>query len=105
MHMYKFLNEAFYLDEDRFAVEDLHHIKNRWNERLKCTLIRHRGKGLKNTEAVMNSKCIVYLHGLGSSRLEALNIVQYLPHNYCLCMFDMSGSGKSEGEYLTYGIK
>jgi hypothetical protein len=45
----------------------------------------------------MNAKCIIYLHGLGSSRLEALNIAQHLPKNYCICIFDMSGSGKSQG--------
>ena len=50
-------------------------------------------------------KCIVYLHGLGSSRLEALSIAQNLPKHYSLCMFDMSGSGKSQGEFVTYGLK
>lgn len=59
----------------------------------------------RNSEVPLNSKCIVYLHGLGSSRLEALSLVQHLPLNYCLCMFDMSGSGKSEGDFTTYGLK
>jgi predicted acyl esterase len=31
--------------------------------------------------------------------------VEKLPTDYCLCIFDMSGSGKSEGEKVTYGMK
>jgi len=45
------------------------------------------------------------LHGLGSSRLESLAIAPQLPKSYCLCLFDLSGSGKSEGEFITYGLK
>jgi hypothetical protein len=42
---------------------------------------------------------------MGSTRLESLSVVQCMPANYCLCMFDMSGSGKSQGDLTTYGIK
>jgi hypothetical protein len=37
--------------------------------------------------------------------LEALSLVELLPPEYCLCIFDFSGSGKSEGSRITYGIK
>ena len=47
----------------------------------------------------------MYLHGLGSCRLEALTLVPSLPKHYSLCMFDMSGGGKSEGTVRTYGKK
>ena len=60
---------------------------------------------MKDPEPIPNQKCIVYLHGLGSSRLEGLPLVQQLPENYCLCIFDMSGSGKSEGETISYGVR
>lgn len=41
--------------------------------------------------------CIIYAHGLGSNKLEALNLVQNIPvsFNFDICSFDFSGSGKS----------
>lgn len=53
----------------------------------------------------LNTKCVVFLHGLGSSRLEALPIVDSLPQDYCLFAFDFAGSGKSEGDNITYGLR
>lgn len=45
------------------------------------------------------------MHGLGSSKLEALSIVEYLPKQYCLFAFDFAGCGKSQGESITYGLR
>ena len=45
------------------------------------------------------------MHGLGSSRLEAMPLVEMLPPEYCLFAFDFCGSGKSEGENITYGMR
>lgn len=45
------------------------------------------------------------MHGYGSNRLECTNILKILPENYALCAFDFSGSGKSEGDLITYGMK
>jgi pimeloyl-ACP methyl ester carboxylesterase len=39
--------------------------------------------------------CIVFMHGLGSMRLEGLNLLKELPEGYSLLVFDFSGSGKS----------
>ena len=68
---------------------------NNHHEKIKCTLIRHRKDKHQNKMQKGTEKCIIYLHGLGSSRLEALTIAQHLPKHWSLCMFDMSGSGKS----------
>jgi pimeloyl-ACP methyl ester carboxylesterase len=49
--------------------------------------------------------CVVFMHGLGSTRLEGLNLLKEMPKGYSLCVFDFSGSGKSEGKSVTYGMK
>jgi pimeloyl-ACP methyl ester carboxylesterase len=49
--------------------------------------------------------CILYAHGLGSNKLEALSLAKFfLKHGYDICAFDFSGSGRSEGDYTSYGL-
>ena len=45
------------------------------------------------------------MHGYGSNRLECTNVLKSIPESMALCSFDFSGSGKSEGERVTYGVK
>lgn len=48
--------------------------------------------------------CVVYLHGNSSSRVEALSCVQVLlKFNISVFCLDFSGSGKSDGEYVSLG--
>ena len=48
--------------------------------------------------------CVVFLHGNTSSRLEALPFLRFLlPSNICVFCFDFSGSGLSDGEYVSLG--
>lgn len=48
--------------------------------------------------------CVIYLHGNSSSRLEALATLPHLlPSNITVFCLDLSGSGKSEGEYISLG--
>jgi len=48
--------------------------------------------------------CVVYLHGNSSSRLEAHDVLKVcLPRNLAVFCFDFSGSGRSEGEYVSLG--
>jgi pimeloyl-ACP methyl ester carboxylesterase len=49
--------------------------------------------------------CILFMHGYGSNRLESACILPVLPEQCALCAFDFSGSGKSEGDLITYGMK
>jgi len=48
--------------------------------------------------------CIVYLHGNCSSRLEAFDALPVLlPRNLTVFSLDLSGSGRSEGDYISLG--
>jgi len=48
--------------------------------------------------------CVVYLHGNCSSRLEASDTLQVLlPRGITVFSLDLSGSGHSEGEYISLG--
>ena len=48
--------------------------------------------------------CVIYLHGNSSSRLEALATLPHLlPSNITVFCLDLSGCGKSEGEYISLG--
>jgi pimeloyl-ACP methyl ester carboxylesterase len=51
-----------------------------------------------------NIPCVIYLHGNCSSRLEAVDLVDFLlPKNMSLFCFDFAGCGQSEGEYISLG--
>ena len=44
------------------------------------------------------------MHGNSSSRLEAYTIIEHLiPFNIAVCAIDLSGSGHSEGTYISLG--
>jgi pimeloyl-ACP methyl ester carboxylesterase len=90
---------GFYINDDRYNIEHIHDVKNRDEHMLKSTLITEKGKRCSK------GKCIIFLHGLGSTRLEAFPMVEALPEDYSLFCFDFSGSGKSEGSNITYGLK
>lgn len=48
--------------------------------------------------------CVIYLHGNSSSRLEALTATRVLlPVNITVFCLDTSGSGLSEGEFISLG--
>jgi len=48
--------------------------------------------------------CVVYLHGNCSSRLEAFDALPVLlPRDLTVFCLDLSGSGRSEGEYISLG--
>jgi len=48
--------------------------------------------------------CVVYLHGNCGSRLDALEILPVLQQGMSLFAYDASGSGLSEGEYVSLGF-
>ena len=59
----------------------------------------------RSTSIISKDVCILYAHGLGSNKLEGLNLVKNIFDrcHYDVCSFDFSGSGKSEGQHTTYG--
>ncbi|CAD8163604.1 unnamed protein product [Paramecium pentaurelia] len=73
-------------------------IHNNRNQKLQCSLFE---------PVRMQDKphpCMIYLHGNSSSRIESFTIIEYLiPANISVCGIDLSGSGLSEGEYISLG--
>jgi pimeloyl-ACP methyl ester carboxylesterase len=47
--------------------------------------------------------CVVYLHGNSGSRVDGQEILYLLRHGFTLFTYDASGSGRSEGDYVTLG--
>eukprot|EP01064_Diplonema_japonicum_P027658 TRINITY_DN4043_c2_g1_i1.p1 TRINITY_DN4043_c2_g1~~TRINITY_DN4043_c2_g1_i1.p1 ORF type:complete len:486 (+),score=148.43 TRINITY_DN4043_c2_g1_i1:81-1460(+) len=81
-------------------------------ERTDVTVYNPRGMELKcshfePTQSQRPSEkmpCVVYLHGNCGSRQDSLDCVTVLlPHGISLFSFDFSGSGLSEGEYVSLG--
>ena len=55
-------------------------------------------------EQVAHPSCVIYLHGNASSQLEGQFLVPiFVPAGVSVLCFDMSGSGNSEGEYISLG--
>ncbi|RNF07795.1 uncharacterized protein Tco025E_07291 [Trypanosoma conorhini] len=48
--------------------------------------------------------CVVYLHGNCGSRFDALEAMFLLQHNFSLFAFDATGSGLSDGEFISLGF-
>ncbi|CAK77988.1 unnamed protein product (macronuclear) [Paramecium tetraurelia] len=48
--------------------------------------------------------CIIYLHGNSGCRIESHSIIDYvIPSYISVCGIDLSGSGQSQGEYISLG--
>lgn len=75
-------------------------LRNDRNLVLKCSFF----EPIKRERPLKELPCIIYLHGNCSSRLEAIPyIATFLSANITFFCFDFSGSGKSEGEYISLG--
>ncbi|KAL8434178.1 hypothetical protein ACSSS7_003318 [Eimeria intestinalis] len=73
---------------------------NRRNMRLQCSHY----KPLLVSGETKQLPCVIYLHGNCSSRVEALSALPVLlPHNITVFAFDFSGSGRSDGPYISLG--
>ena len=77
-------------------------IKNKKNMILQCSHFETIDPLTKNP---INQPCIIYLHCHSGSRLESLQYLEILISNgFSLFCFDFSGSGLSQGEYVTLGL-
>ena len=75
-------------------------IRNKRNLKLKCSF----WEPFDEEREYDQLPCVIYLHGNSSSRLEALGQLKHLlPLNITVFAFDFSGSGKSEGDYISLG--
>jgi pimeloyl-ACP methyl ester carboxylesterase len=86
--------------ENAISCHDLRHqllpVYNKQYEKLHTSLF---------TKSEKPTVCILFLHGYGSNRLECSNLLPFLKENVAVCCFDFSGSGKSQGDRVTYGVK
>lgn len=77
-------------------------VKNHKNLKLEFSIFQIKGP----SSIVKPKACMVYLHSHGGNRTEGTFI---LKHAYQLglnvCLFDFSGSGISEGDYVTLGFE
>ncbi|CAE8634603.1 unnamed protein product, partial [Polarella glacialis] len=91
----------FRIGSQGFQREDFQ-LKNQRGMKLECSW--YRPLRSKPAQATPSAPCVVYLHGNCSSRMEALDILQVvLPKDMSVFSVDFSGSGQSEGDYISLG--
>lgn len=82
-------------------------LRNVRQEKLECSLWRPAGETSAGTGPESDSTswpCIVYLHGMSSSRKECVYVRdRVLASGFSLFALDLSGSGKSEGDRVSFG--
>ena len=75
---------------------------NKKNNKLECSFIQP----LQSYRVHKTMPVVIYLHGNSSNREEGMNQVPLLlRHHINVFLFDFSGSGLSEGEYITLGYQ
>ena len=56
-------------------------------------------------EPIENPSCVIYLHGNASSQLEGTFLIPvFVPFGVSVLCIDTSGSGRSEGEFISLGL-
>jgi len=59
---------------------------------------------IEESKEIKPRPCVIYLHGNCSSRLEGMEIIDYiLPMDMSVFCFDFAGCGMSEGEFISLG--
>lgn len=93
------------LGPNRFLVEDIPHqrvdlqLENERGMKLECSHYRP-----EDIEPGSRRPCVVYCHGNCSSRVEALPVLRcLLERDITVFTMDFSGSGCSEGEFISVG--
>ncbi|EAR95809.2 alpha/beta hydrolase family protein (macronuclear) [Tetrahymena thermophila SB210] len=80
-------------------------ILNKRNLKLQCSLFEPILIGQQQGNEENKFHCVIYCHCNSGSRIEALRLLPNLiSRGIGLFCFDFSGSGLSEGEYVTLGI-
>jgi len=80
----------------KFIREDLQLVNNR-GLNLQCSFFQLEDQKEKRP-------CVIYCHGNGGSRLDAVEAFRCVLPVFNLFSFDFSGSGLSEGEYVSLGF-
>lgn len=93
-------SKVFSLGGQRYEREDIQ-LRNDRGLRLECS---HFAPHFDTAGCREPCPCVVFLHGNCSSRLEALHLLPLLlPRGITVFCMDFSGSGRSEGEYISLG--
>eukprot|EP00826_Nyctotherus_ovalis_P061701 TRINITY_DN8804_c0_g3_i1.p1 TRINITY_DN8804_c0_g3~~TRINITY_DN8804_c0_g3_i1.p1 ORF type:complete len:414 (+),score=89.36 TRINITY_DN8804_c0_g3_i1:61-1302(+) len=75
-------------------------LMNERKQKLKCSFF----EPIESERPSKELPCVIYLHGNSSSRIEAIPYVRtFLPSYITIFCFDFSGSGRSDGEYISLG--
>jgi pimeloyl-ACP methyl ester carboxylesterase len=74
-------------------------IQNKYSKTLKASFF-HLEK-----EEPRNKKCVIYCHSHSANRIEGLPLMNFVLPTFNFCLFDFSGCGHSEGEWITMGLK
>lgn len=72
---------------------------NKNNQRLAASLFK------RDKDQNTDRPCVIYLHSHGANRTEGVRLINYTFPEFSLCVFDFSGCGLSEGEYVSLGLK
>jgi len=91
------VREKVYIQNANIVRRDFEVVNSR-NQRLQCSIWE------PESELPSELPCVIYLHGNASSRAEARSVIStVVPYNMKLVGIDLSGSGMSEGEYISLG--
>ncbi|EEY53538.1 uncharacterized protein PITG_07212 [Phytophthora infestans T30-4] len=95
-----------------FVREDFH-LQNAHGEHLACSFWRRRvvrdadpiaALSTSSSSSSLNNPCIIYLHGMSSSRKECIYLYRkVLAAGFSLFALDLSGSGLSGGDRVSFG--
>jgi pimeloyl-ACP methyl ester carboxylesterase len=89
----------FIINKKSFQRTDFDLVNER-KQKLKCSFF----EPIESERPSKELPCVIYLHGNSSSRVEAVPYVRvFLPLYITIFCFDFSGSGKSDGEYISLG--
>eukprot|EP00188_Purpureofilum_apyrenoidigerum_P002061 Plantae.Rhodophyta-Purpureofilum_apyrenoidigerum.ctg22258.p1 GENE.Plantae.Rhodophyta-Purpureofilum_apyrenoidigerum.ctg22258~~Plantae.Rhodophyta-Purpureofilum_apyrenoidigerum.ctg22258.p1 ORF type:complete len:539 (-),score=82.62 Plantae.Rhodophyta-Purpureofilum_apyrenoidigerum.ctg22258:352-1947(-) len=91
------VRERIYIQNANVVRRDFEVVNDR-SQRLQCSIWE------PETEASSELPCVIYLHGNASSRAEARSVISAIvPYNIKLVGVDLSGSGMSEGDFISLG--
>lgn len=74
-------------------------IKNKKRQKIQCSFFKIKGDSNKLRP------CVVYCHSHSSCRMEGIQLKNHFLPRFSFCVFDFTGCGLSEGDFVTLGAK
>lgn len=89
----------FFLEDGSHSKRVDFKVRTKRNMRIECSLFIPSSVECNNMKT-----CVIYLHSQSGNRIEGLFLREYCAsNNYYLLLFDFSGCGLSEGDYVSLG--